>query len=86
MAMRRPLMLETAIFMRSLGYSARSIREITGLSEREFLRWYALERIAGCGKRGGSAPPAALAKESGDAPKRVSRPNPSGQGPRTPPD
>ena len=41
----------TATFMRSRGYSERSIREITGLSEKEMLRWYALERLAGTGRR-----------------------------------
>lgn len=59
--MRKPIMMETALFMRSRGYSERSIQEITGLSERELLRWYALERLAGGGRRGGSVPPAARA-------------------------
>jgi hypothetical protein len=43
---RMPMMMQTALFMRKRGYSERSIREITGLSERELLRWCALERLA----------------------------------------
>ena len=58
-----PPMLLTATFMRSRGYSERSIREITGLSERELLRWYALETLAKGGRRGGRGGTPADAEE-----------------------
>ncbi|OHE65702.1 MAG: hypothetical protein A2001_14900 [Treponema sp. GWC1_61_84] len=63
--LKRPPLMLTATFMRSRGYSERSIREITGLSEKEMLRWYALERLAGTGRRkGGTGGPPADAGEA----------------------
>lgn len=40
-----PAMLKTALYMRSRGYSERSVREITGLSEREVARCCVLDAL-----------------------------------------
>lgn len=61
-AKRTPVLRKTADFLRSLGYSERSIREITGASRREIIRdralidLFGLDGRKGNPKGGGGAP------------------------------